>query len=612
MVVLPDGAYCGLAPVPGGRVNVGIVLAGRAWRERLRRDGAAAVGQSTCSRRSRRSTTTPRRGARAGSPTRSRAPARSAAGSHDAPGPAGSSSATRRGSSTRSPGEGLHRALVSRAAGGGRDRRGAARPAPAGGLAAYDRAMDERFATKDVVSRVVQAFLDRPAPVRATPAGGLRGGHDVRATMGLVMGDLVPASRALDPRFLAGLLRPVTADHDSTGGVVQRVRLAAYAWIERDDAVLLCRIAARDVGAGLWIAAGWRARVRRGPGGRRHPRGARGDGAAGTVDELLGDPVGRPRAQRPRAGTGSTRSGIVYRVTAVDADLVTRSTAPRTWRPGSRSPSSTRCPPSPLVGWARRWRAADALHDRHRHRRAAGARLPAGPRRHPLGAAAPPLLAVGGRPPRARRRRSSATSWRGGRSCPCSGSGIPVTWRSRTWHEPATRRLRFVHVAGATKGMDVTWTIEPTERRRSQGPRVEIAHDFRPRRPGLRRVRGPRLHPAHRGPHARHVPRPRGGARATTSRRRAQRDARADGRRAVITGIGVVSAIGTGLPAFRDGPARGAQPGEAHRPLRPVAVPLARSRPRSTTSSRSTTWTRARPGRSTGSASSGSRPAGWR
>ena len=30
------------------------------------------------------------------------------------------------------------------------------------------------------------------------------------------------------------------------------------------------------------------------------------------------------------------------------------------------------------------------------------------------------------------------------------GFGLPVTWRSRTWNEPATRRLRFVHVAGAT------------------------------------------------------------------------------------------------------------------------------------------------------------------
>ena len=35
MVVLRDGAYCGIAPVPGGRVNIGIVLAGTAWRERL-------------------------------------------------------------------------------------------------------------------------------------------------------------------------------------------------------------------------------------------------------------------------------------------------------------------------------------------------------------------------------------------------------------------------------------------------------------------------------------------------------------------------------------------------------------------------------------------------
>jgi ribosome-associated toxin RatA of RatAB toxin-antitoxin module len=59
--------------------------------------------------------------------------------------------------------------------------------------------------------------------------------------------------------------------------------------------------------------------------------------------------------------------------------------------------------------------------------------------------------------------------------------GVPVTWRSRTWHEPATRRLRFVHVAGATTGMDVTWTIEPVD----AGARVEIAHDFRPRIPGF-------------------------------------------------------------------------------------------------------------------------------
>src|SRR5262245_9659986 len=37
------GGYVGLAPVPGRRVNVGIVLASRPWRERLRREGGAAV-----------------------------------------------------------------------------------------------------------------------------------------------------------------------------------------------------------------------------------------------------------------------------------------------------------------------------------------------------------------------------------------------------------------------------------------------------------------------------------------------------------------------------------------------------------------------------------------
>ena len=64
---------------------------------------------------------------------------------------------------------------------------------------------------------------------------------------------------------------------------------------------------------------------------------------------------------------------------------------------------------------------------------------------------------------------------------PVLGLGIPVTWRSRTWHEPPTRRLRFQHVAGATKGMDVTWTIDPA----LGGTHIEIAHDFRPRIPGF-------------------------------------------------------------------------------------------------------------------------------
>ncbi len=61
------------------------------------------------------------------------------------------------------------------------------------------------------------------------------------------------------------------------------------------------------------------------------------------------------------------------------------------------------------------------------------------------------------------------------------GLGLPAAWRARTWNEPEARRLRFVHVAGATKGMDVTWRIEPV----AAGTRVSIDHDFRPRVPGF-------------------------------------------------------------------------------------------------------------------------------
>jgi len=61
------------------------------------------------------------------------------------------------------------------------------------------------------------------------------------------------------------------------------------------------------------------------------------------------------------------------------------------------------------------------------------------------------------------------------------GLGLPVAWRARTWNDPDSRRLRFVHLAGATKGMDVTWRIEA----RGNGCLVSIDHDFRPRLPGL-------------------------------------------------------------------------------------------------------------------------------
>ncbi|HET9613723.1 MAG TPA: SRPBCC family protein [Candidatus Limnocylindrales bacterium] len=64
---------------------------------------------------------------------------------------------------------------------------------------------------------------------------------------------------------------------------------------------------------------------------------------------------------------------------------------------------------------------------------------------------------------------------------PVLGLGLPVAWRSATWADPETLRLRFVHRGGATNGMDVTWRII----RIAGGPtHVDIEHVFTPRVPG--------------------------------------------------------------------------------------------------------------------------------
>jgi len=201
MVVIDDG-YVGIAPVPGGRVNVGIVL-GRSWFERLRRDGGRAVAHGICSRVLE---------AGAG-PADSFTPLDRVAGVT----PLGHAVAQRAGTEwllvgdaagflDPFTGEGLHRAIVSaELAASAIDAALAGRGAST--LADYDRAMRARFATKDLVSRIVQAFLARPS-LFDYAARRLAARHGVRETMGLVIGDIVPAARALDPRFLAALLAP--------------------------------------------------------------------------------------------------------------------------------------------------------------------------------------------------------------------------------------------------------------------------------------------------------------------------------------------------------------------------------------------------------------------
>jgi ribosome-associated toxin RatA of RatAB toxin-antitoxin module len=68
---------------------------------------------------------------------------------------------------------------------------------------------------------------------------------------------------------------------------------------------------------------------------------------------------------------------------------------------------------------------------------------------------------------------------------PVLGLGLPVVWSARTWNERDTRQLHFEHVAGATRGMAVTWRIEPDDD--TGGCRVTISHDFSPGLPGFAR-----------------------------------------------------------------------------------------------------------------------------
>ncbi len=207
MVVIDDG-YVGLAPVPGNRVNVGIVL-GRPWFGALRSRGARAVAAEALARVGRVASESGGR-LRPGTPF---SPLDRVAGVT----PLGHAVSRRAGKDwllvgdaagflDPFTGEGLHRAIVSAMlAAETVDAVLAGRPGAQ--LADYDRAMRSRFATKDLVSRIVQSFLAHPGLFEYA-AHRLAARARVRETMSLVIGDLEPASRALDPRFLASLLAP--------------------------------------------------------------------------------------------------------------------------------------------------------------------------------------------------------------------------------------------------------------------------------------------------------------------------------------------------------------------------------------------------------------------
>lgn len=56
----------------------------------------------------------------------------------------------------------------------------------------------------------------------------------------------------------------------------------------------------------------------------------------------------------------------------------------------------------------------------------------------------------------------------------CYRTGVPLKWRSHLWVRPEERRMRFLHIAGPARGMDVEWVFEE----RGSITSVTIRHDL--------------------------------------------------------------------------------------------------------------------------------------
>ena len=55
---------------------------------------------------------------------------------------------------------------------------------------------------------------------------------------------------------------------------------------------------------------------------------------------------------------------------------------------------------------------------------------------------------------------------------------IPVFWEAEQVPDRAGRTIRFHHVGGVTRGMDVLWTLTPEMESGREGTRAAITHDL--------------------------------------------------------------------------------------------------------------------------------------
>ena len=136
-------------------------------------------------------------------------------------------------------------------------------------------------------------------------------------------------------------------------GAVERVRIAGYAWAERDDSVLLVRIAPNEMGAGRWTLPGGGLAFGEDPvlGVLRELREE--TGLDGTVEALLGVRSAMLEPDQTKSGHRIQNLGILYRVRVTGGTLrneVDESTDLAAWIPFDDLDD---LPAVPLVAWAR-------------------------------------------------------------------------------------------------------------------------------------------------------------------------------------------------------------------------------------------------------------------
>jgi ribosome-associated toxin RatA of RatAB toxin-antitoxin module len=68
----------------------------------------------------------------------------------------------------------------------------------------------------------------------------------------------------------------------------------------------------------------------------------------------------------------------------------------------------------------------------------------------------------------------------------CRRGGLPLKWRSHLWLHPEEGRMRFLHIGGPARGMEVEWTLT----QEGDQVRVVISHDLRLQVPLVRTALG--------------------------------------------------------------------------------------------------------------------------